>query len=182
MKRLAADDGQALVIVIVFITSFTLVLTALLGMSSSALGVNRTAASQSRQLEAADAGGEYGIQKVRAGTVSTLAAPSFSGPAPTTVDTESVSVVLLQRDFTTLSIAGPGTASLGQTTQYTGVGGAAMPVMTHGIAWSATRGGVAEPATVMEPQTGRFTPAVPGAYVITGTLANVSATKAVTVP
>ncbi len=176
--RLHRDErGGTLVFVLIFIMAFSVVVTAALGFASTALSANKQLSHQNREREAADAGAEYAIQRVKAALAAAFgSAPVTVGP-PATVNGESVSVTVTQLSGTTLVIlpAAAPCVPVSTTADFTASlsGGAALP---FGAVWSVTPSG----ATV--DQGGRFTAgAAPGTFTLQVTLANVSATKTVTV-
>lgn len=178
MTDLRSERGQTLVMVLVVIMAFSLVVTALLGLSSAVATANQRTSSLVRQREAADAATEYGIQAVKAGTAKDFAAnPVPVATTAPTVNGEGAAVTITQRNLSALSITGPTTIAHPATQSYAAVftEAATQYQIPYGVTWTASGAG----ATVTP--TGVLTAPNAGTVTLTATLANVSATLTITV-
>lgn len=177
-----SERGQTLILVLVVITAFSLVVTALLGLSSAVATANQRTTSVVRQREAAEAATEFGIQGVKAGTAKDFAAI----PVPVTlaapvVNGEGGNVTITQRNVTALVVSGPatitrvaGTVTQAYTAQFTE--NASTYVLPYGITWAVVSG---VGATIT--QAGALTATVATTVVVSATLANATATLSILV-
>lgn len=121
MSAIRGERGQTLVMVLVFVVAFSLVLTAALGFAATSSSANRVTTAVGRQLEAADAGIEFGIQKVKAAVAALFASVASTEPLPVSVNAQTVSVVVTQLDLRSLAVSGPATLALSATGDYQAV-------------------------------------------------------------
>lgn len=178
MIDLRAERGQTLVIVLVIVTGFSLIVTALLGLASTTATANQRTTSIVRQREAAEAATEYGIQAVKAGTAKDFAAiPVPVTTTAPTVNGEGASVTITQRNLTALTISGPATLTHPATQSYSAqfVENAVTYTLPYGVVWSVSGAG----ASVT--RSGVLTVTLAGPVTLTATLANFTVTLAITV-
>lgn len=116
--RLDREEGQSLIIVLVFVVAFALMLTAALGFATSSISANRVMTAIGRQVEAAEAGVEFGIQKVKVGLGAAFGAAPTAEPLPFPVNAESVNVAAAQIDVRSIAISGPATLDIGAVSDY----------------------------------------------------------------
>ncbi len=174
------ERGQSLILVLVSVVAFALMLTAVLGFASSGLSASSATTAIARQLEAADAGAEFGIQKVKTGTAPTVASTSTES-LPIAVNGESVSVVVQQLDASRISVSGPASLAVSASGDYQVLLADGTTALPYGATWSVTlsNGSAATGATL--DQGGRFSATLMGCYRIRATLGNASATRDVAV-
>ena len=171
------DRGQTLVIVILFISVFALLIPPLLGAVSVGVTSSRKQADLARNREAADAGAEYALRRVKVGVAGALGSAAVNEALPGTINGDSVNVSITRRAITGISVVGP--ATLGGpncrgffTVRITDDG----TTLPYGAQWSVT------PDPTSLDQGGRLTPTLSSTtYTITATLANVSASTTVAV-
>jgi len=177
IRRLRSDEGQSLVIVLITLSTIAVMASALMGLASTTAKANQNTAAIVREREAGDAGAEFGLQKVKGGTAATYAASpvpvSLAGP---TVNGDGSTVTVTQRSVVSITISGPASVAANTPASYSvqfseGVSTFMFP---SGVTWSVSAG-----ATVT--QAGTFQ-APTGTYTLKAQVANVSATKTVTVP
>ena len=174
--RITDDSGSSLIFVLIFIMGFSVMITALLGFSSTALTANKKATDVARQLEAADAGIEIALERIRGGVASgvgqSVSTASFN------VNNDAVSATIAQRPVTAICIDGPFGVAAGVSTYKVGTAAACPTANTlpYGVTWSITAG-----AGATIDGSGKLTgPA--GPYTIRAQIGNVSATKDVNLP
>ena len=176
--RIADDSGSSLIVVLIFIMGFSVMITALLGFSSTALTANKKATDIARQLEAADAGVELALERIRGGVASGVGGSAST--ASFNVNNDAVGATIAQRAVTVICIDGPFGVGAGMSTYKVGTAAAcpAGNTLPYGAAWSITS---APPGVSSIDAGGKLTgPA--GAYTIRAQIGNVSATKNVNLP
>lgn len=177
--RFADDSGSSLIFVLIFIMGFSVMITALLGFSSTALTANKRATDITRQIEAADAGVELALEVIRAGAASTPG-PSFTTQT-ISANNDRVSATIAQRAITFLCIDGPFPVSAGVTTFRVRTVACADPstnTLPFGAVWTVS----GPPGASFDNGSGRLTFSDAGSYTIRVQVGNVSATKVVSLP
>ncbi len=181
MTRLRADGGQSLVIVLITITAFGILLSSLAGLVSTAAKANQGTTAVVRHGDTADAGAEFGLQKVKAGQSATYAAvPATTTLAGPSVNGDTTSVTVTQRNLASITIAGPATLTVNTSGSYKAqfTEGASTFTLAYGVVWSVT-----PTAGTTLTQDGVFATSVGATtYTLKAVVNNVSATKTVTVP
>lgn len=164
---------------------FSVMITALLGFSSTALTANKRATDVARQLEAADAGIEVALERIRGGVASGVGGSAST--ASVNVNNDAVSATIAQRAVTAICIDGPFGAAAPVAPSTTSVAtykvgtAAACPAgntLPYGASWSITAG----TGGTVDQRTGRLEGTPGGTYTIRAQVGNVSATKVVTLP
>ena len=180
--RLADESGSSLIFVLIFIMGFSVMITALLGFSSTALTANKRATDVARQLEAADAGVELALEMIRAGAASVAGTPAPTATTLTaTVNNDRVTATVTQRVVKALCIGEPFGTAPGVATYRVGTAANACPAddtLPYGATWSITSG----TGGTIDQRTGKLQGTPGETYNIRAQLGNVSATKVVTLP
>jgi len=179
--RLRSDEGQSLVIVLITLSTIAVMASALMGLASTTAKANQNTAAIVREREAGDAGAEFALQKVKGGTAATYSPSpvpvSLAGP---TVNGAGSTVTVMQRSVVSITISGPATLAANTAAVYQAQfsEGPSTFAFPSGVVWSVTP----TPGTTLT-QDGTFKTTVGAtAYTLKAQVANVSATKTVTVP
>lgn len=164
MKRLHADErGQTLVFVMVFIAAMALIIPPLLSLASTGLIASRAGQSHARAREAADAGAEFGLARVKAGDIAQVSDPVSAPLAAPNVNGYSLNVTLSRRPLTGITV---------ERTDASDVCGYRVRVtddnslLPYGVSWTVSPSGTVD-------QGGRFHGSA-GTYTITATFANLT--------
>jgi hypothetical protein len=109
VRRLAGrahrdERGQTLVFVLVFIGAMALMIPPLLSLASTGLAASRTGANIARAREAADAGAEFGLDRVRAGDIAAVSDPGSAPLFPPLANGHVLNVTLSRRPITAISV------------------------------------------------------------------------------
>lgn len=182
--KIRHEEGQSVIVVLVFVVAFSLVLTAALGFASTSVTANRITTAVGRQLEAAETGVEFGIQKVKMGLATVFGSAASQQSVPMPVNDQTVDVIVTQLNASTLSIrpadtgvpdANPDSLALNTPRDYVVVLADGSTRLPFGATWSVTpTGGTVD-------QGGRFSASLVGCYTVRAQLGNVGATKRVAV-
>lgn len=183
--RLADETGSSLVLVLVFVMGFSVIITAVLGFSSTALTANKRANDVARQIEAADAGVELALERIRAGLASAVGGSASTETV--NVNNDAVGASLAQRDLGAICIDGPfgaaapvapSTTSVATFKVGTAATCPAANTLPYGATWSIAAGN----GGTIDATTGKLE-GTPGAtYTLRARVGNVSATRIVTLP
>lgn len=182
-RSLLRDDrGQTLVYVILFIAAFSIMLPMVISFSTSGIIQGRALSDLARDREAADAGAEYGLRRVKAGLASDFAAPNPATTSAPSVNvnggTASAQVTVQRRDIASIVIEPlPAVSSSngvceGLYRARATLSDASTMDLAYGVIWSAKVG--VTPVSGVD-QGGRFRPATAVAHTLTAQFANLRA-------
>lgn len=193
--RLRSESGQTLVYVLLFISAFSVMMPSVVSYASQGVLGGRSLAALLRDREAAEAGAEYALRRIKAGVADGTGNEgphATTAPAVTIDGAVSTPAVTMQRRVMTgieivqlapvpppspapaPSITAPSCFGLFRVRITDGLG----TELPYGAVWSVkTNLGVA--STGID-QGGRFRPPAADTYTITAQLANLRASKIVT--
>jgi len=166
VRRLAGrahrdERGQTLVFVLVFIGAMALVNPPLLSLASTGLAASRTGANVARAREAADAGAEFGLDRVRAGDIAAVSDPASAPLFPPPANGFVLNVTLSRRPITAISVErSDASDECRYRVRITDDGG----LLPYAVTWTVSPSGSVD-------QGGQFHGAA-GTYTITAALAN----------
>lgn len=166
VRRLAGrahrdERGQTLVFVLVFIGAMALVIPPLLSLASTGLAASRTGANVARAREAADAGAEFGLDRVRAGDIAAVSDPASAPLFPPPANGFVLNVTLSRRPITAISVErSDASDECRYRVRITDDGG----LLPYAVTWTVSPSGSVD-------QGGQFHGAA-GTYTITAALAN----------
>ena len=192
--RFRSESGQTLVYVLLFISAFSVVMPSVVSYASQGVLGGRSLAALLRDREAAEAGAEYALRRIKAGVAD---GTGNEGPHATTAPAVTIdgavstpAVTMRRRVMNAIEIeqlAPAGNASITAPSCFglfraialdNTVVPAARTEMPFGVVWSVkTSAGVT--STGID-QGGRFRPPAPDTYTITAQLANLRAKRIVT--
>jgi hypothetical protein len=105
VHRVHGDErGQTLLFVLVFIGVMALLIPPLLSLASTGLIASRTGAGNARAREAADAGAEFGLARVKAGDIAAISDPATIPLSPPAANGYGLNVTLLRRPITAITV------------------------------------------------------------------------------
>lgn len=186
--RRRGETGQTLIFVLVLITSFAILATALLGAAGTSGVIAQQFNLAFRGREAADVGLEYGVDQVNENALSPTVNEKAIVLVPATVDGTVVSVQVEDVTITKVTISGPSCTVSGSTPKLVLAATAESKnnitntVVPRSIAPVWTVDAQTPAATIS--QAGEFTAPTVSAdtsYVVRVTYNNVTATKTITV-
>ncbi len=166
VRRLAGrvhrdDSGQTLIFVLVFIGAMALLIPPLLSLASTGLVASRTGANIARAREAADAGAEFGLDRVRAGDIAAVSDPASAPLFPPSANGYVLNVTLSRRPITAIAVERTDASDECRYRVRVADDGTLLP---YAVTWTVSPSGVIDPG-------GQFHGSA-GTYTITAALAN----------
>lgn len=192
--RLRSESGQTLVYVLLFISAFSVLMPSVVSYASQGVLGGRSLVALLRDREAAEAGAEYALRRVKAGVAD---GSGNEGPHATTAPAVTIdgavstpAVTMMRRVMNEIQIeqlAPAGNASITAPSCFgllraTAIDNTVVPAarteLPFGVVWSV-KTSAGNPSTGLD-QGGRFRPAGPDTYTISAQFANLRASKIVT--
>ncbi|HEV8228578.1 MAG TPA: hypothetical protein VGQ86_01365 [Candidatus Limnocylindria bacterium] len=165
VRRLHRDErGQTLLFVLVFIGVMALMIPPLLSLASTGLIASRAGANNARAREAADAGAEYGLDRVRAGDIAAISDPASIPLAPPAANGYGLNVTLQRRPITAIAVE---RTDASDDCRYRARATDDGNLLPYAVTWTVTPSGSMD-------QGGQFHGAA-GTYTIAATFANLRA-------
>lgn len=193
--RLRADGGQTLVYVLLFISAFAVLMPTVISYASQGVLGGRSLSALLRDREAAEAGAEYALRRIKAGVAD---GTGNEGPHATTAPAVTIdgavstpAVTMRRRVMSGIEIVQLAPLADGAITAPACFGlfrariSDDLTELPFGAVWSVKNLAPTPTAPATPPpsgtidQGGRFRPAAAGTYQITAQLANLRATKIV---
>ena len=147
------ESGQALVFVLVFIGAMALVIPPLLSLASTGLIASRTGASISRAREAADAGAEFALARLRGGDLNAITDPASEALTPPAANGYTLSGSLARRPVTGITV-GPAVSDPCRYQVNVSDDGSLLP---YGATWAVTPSGVMDQGGQLHAAAGSYT-------------------------
>lgn len=186
--RLRSESGQSLVYVLLFISAFSVMMPSVVSFASQGALGGRTLAALLRDREAAEAGAEYALRRIKGGVAD---GTGNEGPHATTAPAVTIdgavstpAVTMLRRVMSGMEIRQLAPAADGSIADPACFGLFRVLItdgaieMPYGALWSVRTSAGAASAGI--DQGGRFRPPAAGTYVISAQFANLRASKIVT--
>lgn len=163
------ESGQTLVFVLVFIGVMALMIPPLLSLASTGLIASRTGASISRAREAADAGTEFALARLRGGDLNAITDPASEALTPTAANGYALSGSLARRALTGITVE---QSAVSDPCRYQVRVSDDSSLLPYGSTWSVTPSGVMDQGGQLH--------AAAGSYTVTASFANLRGQLGVT--
>ena len=161
-RRVHRDErGQTLVFVLVFIGAMALMIPPLLSLASTGLVASRIGTNIARAREAADAGAEFGLDRVRAGDIAAVSDPASAPLFPPLANGYVLNVTLSRRPITAIAVE---RSDASDECRYRVRVTDDSTLLPYAVTWTVSPSGVIDPG-------GEFHGSA-GTYTITAALAN----------